>query len=174
MIFRPKCEIQRFFPPKIRWPPKKIKIGLHQNWDWFFVQFRKFRRLRGAVFVWGGGYFSQKIGLKSTKNMRFCILHKPMGGARAPPGYATGSVSEYWWGIGRACFKVAFAQMSAKEPGTFNQLLVEWIEHLLLKRQPLVRSQDGSNQKLEKWYWQLPCLTFSIEKGTMWGLHRVE
>ena len=34
----------------------------------------------GAIF-----HFSQKIGLKSTKNMRFCILHKPMGGARAPP-----------------------------------------------------------------------------------------
>ena len=34
----------------------------------------------GAIF-----HFSQKIGLKSTKNMRFCILHKPMGGALAPP-----------------------------------------------------------------------------------------
>ena len=42
---------------------------------------------RGALFVWGGAifHFLQKIGLKSTKNMRFCILHKPMGGARAPP-----------------------------------------------------------------------------------------
>ena len=31
--------------------------------------------------------FSQKIGLKTTKTVRFCILHKPMGGgARAPPG----------------------------------------------------------------------------------------
>ena len=40
----------------------------------------------GAIFS-----FSQKIGLKSTKNMRFCILHKPMGGLEppAPPGYAT-------------------------------------------------------------------------------------
>ena len=37
-------------------------------------------RMGGAIF-----HFSQKIGLKSTKNMRFCILHKPMGGARAPP-----------------------------------------------------------------------------------------
>ena len=34
----------------------------------------------GAIF-----HFLQKIGLKSTKNMRFCILYKPMGGARAPP-----------------------------------------------------------------------------------------
>ena len=45
----------------------------------------------GAIF-----HFSQKIGLKSTKNMRFCILHKPMGGLEPPPpppapppGYAT-------------------------------------------------------------------------------------
>ena len=30
VIFRPKSEIQRFFPPKIRWPPKKKK-GRHRN-----------------------------------------------------------------------------------------------------------------------------------------------
>ena len=34
----------------------------------------------GAVFN-----FSPKIGLKSTKNVRFCILHKPMGGGSSPP-----------------------------------------------------------------------------------------
>ena len=47
---------------------------------------------RGAIF-----HFSHQIGLKSTKSMRFCALHKPMGGARAPPappGYATGGVLE--------------------------------------------------------------------------------
>ena len=83
------AKIQRFFPPKLRWSTKKKKKGkgLHQNWDWYFVQFCKFRRLRGGLFSNGGAifHFSHKIGLKSTKNMRFCILHKPMGGARAPP-----------------------------------------------------------------------------------------
>ena len=39
-------------------------------------------------------HFSLKIGLKSTKTMRFCILHKPMGGSSPPPapllpGYVT-------------------------------------------------------------------------------------
>ena len=34
----------------------------------------------GAIF-----HFSQKIGLKTTKNMLFCILHKPMGGLEPPP-----------------------------------------------------------------------------------------
>ena len=34
----------------------------------------------GAVFI-----FLPKIGLKSTKNVRFCILHKPMGGSSPPP-----------------------------------------------------------------------------------------
>ena len=93
VIFRPKSEIQRFFPPKIRWSPKKKKKK-----GCYFVQFRKFRRLRGGCFRMGGGaifHFSHKIGLKSTKSMRFCILHKPMGEARAPtapppPGNATG------------------------------------------------------------------------------------
>ena len=34
----------------------------------------------GAVFI-----FSAKIGLKITKNVSFCILNRPMGGAQAPP-----------------------------------------------------------------------------------------
>ena len=68
---------------------KKKKKGLRQNSGRFFSQFRKFKRLRGGSFRMGGAifHFSQKIGLKSQKNMRFCILHKPMG---PPPGYATG------------------------------------------------------------------------------------
>ena len=112
-------EIQTFFPPKIRWSPKKKKKkkkkGLRQNSEWFFgrnpkfkrffrpklgdlqkkkkkkkkvfakiqsdfsPKFRKFKRLRGGSFRMGGAifHFSQKIGLKSTKYMRFCILHKP-------------------------------------------------------------------------------------------------
>ena len=41
-------------------------------------------RRGGAIFI-----FEAKIGLKSTKNVLFCILFRPMGGARAPPGYAT-------------------------------------------------------------------------------------
>ena len=70
------------------------KKGLRRNWDWFFGQIRKFKRLRGGCFPMGGAIFnfSQKIGLKNIKNVRFCILHKPMGEARAPPGYATASV----------------------------------------------------------------------------------
>ena len=42
----------------------------------------------GSQFPLGGEAvfnFSPKIALKSTKNVRFCILHKPIGGARAPP-----------------------------------------------------------------------------------------
>ena len=46
----------------------------------------------GGLFSYGGGAifnFSQKIGLKSTKNVRFCILHKPMGGLEPPAPLAT-------------------------------------------------------------------------------------
>ena len=40
-----------------------------------------------GLFSYGGAIFnfSQKIGLKTTKNVRFCILHKPMGGGSSPP-----------------------------------------------------------------------------------------
>ena len=50
----------------------------------------------GAIFN-----FSQKIGLKSAKNVPFCILHKPMGGLEPPrplPGYATARMYEEWSG----------------------------------------------------------------------------
>ena len=44
----------------------------------------------GAVFI-----LSPKIGLKSTKNVRFCILYRPIDFAyftARPPGYATDGV----------------------------------------------------------------------------------
>ena len=88
-------KFKRFFRPKSGGLQKKKK-GLHRIWDGFFGPNRKSKRLRGGCFPMGGAIFnfSQKIGLKTTKKVRFCILHKPMGGARAPPppppGYATG------------------------------------------------------------------------------------
>ena len=47
----------------------------------------KIQTFEGGLFSYGGAIFnfSQKIGLKSTKNVRFCILHKPMGGLKPPP-----------------------------------------------------------------------------------------
>ena len=80
-----------FFRPKLgdlqkKKKKKKKKVFAKIQSD-FSPKFRKFKRLRGGSFRMGGAifHFSQKIGLKSTKYMRFCILHKPMGGARAPP-----------------------------------------------------------------------------------------
>ena len=69
----------------------KIKVFAVIESD-FSAKFGNSNVSGGAVFLWGAIFnFSQKIGLKSIKNVRFCILHKPMGGARAapPPGYAT-------------------------------------------------------------------------------------
>ena len=44
--FSESSEIQTFFPPKIRWSPKKKKKkkGLHRDWDWFFDRNWKFQR----------------------------------------------------------------------------------------------------------------------------------
>ena len=69
LIFWLKSEIQTLFQAEARYV-------LHN----FGTQFP----LGGAVFN-----FSPKIGLKSTKNVRFCILHMPMP-TPTPPGYATG------------------------------------------------------------------------------------
>ena len=65
-----------------------------------FLLISQIQTFEGGSFRKGGAifHFSQKIGLKSAKNKRFCILHKPMEGARAPPppppGYATANVNE--------------------------------------------------------------------------------
>ena len=75
--FSVSSEIQRFFPPKIKWSPKKKRSS--PKLRLIFRPKSEPNRLRGAIFN-----FSQKIGLKTTKMVRFCILHKPMGEARAP------------------------------------------------------------------------------------------
>ena len=91
-------KFKRFFRPKLGDLQKKKKKKKRSSPKFraiFLPKFRKFKRLRGGSFRMGGAifHFLQKIGLKSTKNMRFCILHNPMGGGssppRPPPGYAT-------------------------------------------------------------------------------------
>ena len=86
VIFWPKSEIQSFFRPKSGDLQKKknevftkIEAATSSNFANSDVSGGLFSN-GGAIFL-----FSEKIGLKSTKSIRFCILHKPMGGARAPP-----------------------------------------------------------------------------------------
>ena len=95
-FFGQNRKFKRFFCPRSGGLQKQS--GLHQNWDWFLGQNRKFKHFfipnhdiyfttSAPNFLWGGAVFnfSQKIGLKSTKNVRFCILHKPMGGLEPTP-----------------------------------------------------------------------------------------
>ena len=79
-------EIQTFFPPKVRWSPKKKKRSSPKFRVIFLPSFAS-SNVWGGLFLYGGAifHFSHKIGLKSTKYMRFCILHKPMGGGSSPP-----------------------------------------------------------------------------------------
>ena len=102
-IFRPKAgdlqkkkvfaEIRRLFraeianfPTKSRWSPKKKKKVFAKIEAAISCNFAN-SEFEGGLFSNGGAifHFSQKIGLKSTKSMRFCILHKPMGGGSSPP-----------------------------------------------------------------------------------------
>ena len=124
-----------FFRPKLgalqkKKKKRKKKVFAKIQSD-FSPKFRKFKRLRGGSFRMGGAifHFSQKIGLKSTKYMRFCILHKPMGKTRAPPapppGYATAFFPLNWFAtdlsIHRNCRPLA--------PGTMAALLESFSEN---------------------------------------------
>ena len=82
-IFRPKTEIQRFF----RWSPKKKKKRSSPKLRLIFRPISQIQTFEGGCFPLGEAIFnfSQKIGLKSIKNMRFCKLHQPMGGLEPPP-----------------------------------------------------------------------------------------
>ena len=97
LIFRPKSKIQTFFLPKNRWSPNKKKNSSPELrlifWlkseiqTLFQAESRHVLHNFGTQFLLGGAVFnfSPTIGLKSTKNVRFCILHKPMGGGSSPP-----------------------------------------------------------------------------------------
>ena len=90
----------------------------------------------GAVFI-----FSPKIGLKSTKNVRFCILYRPKGGSSPPPPLATlldGSMVRY-------LSTVRYASIFAKKYGTlvryafFKMVRVRYASKVELKYGTLVR-----------------------------------
>ena len=109
LVFRPKSKIQTFFFAQFQVISKKKKVftdfetgfsaKIGNSNVFFSPKFRpksENRTFEGGLFSDGGAIFnfSPKIGLKSTKNVRFCILYKPMGRLLPPPpplpGYATG------------------------------------------------------------------------------------
>ena len=93
LIFRPKSNIQTIFQPKNKWSPKKktnmslIFRPKSKIQTLFHTESRHLLHNFGTQFPLGGAVFnfSPKIDLKSNKNVRFCILHKPMGGGLEPP-----------------------------------------------------------------------------------------
>ena len=90
--FSESSEIQTFFPPKIRWSPKKRsspKLGL------IFRPNPEIQTFEGGLFSYWGGYFQFFTKNWPQKHQKRAILHTSQanGGARAPPapppGYAT-------------------------------------------------------------------------------------
>ena len=86
LIFRPNSEIQTFFQTKNRWSPKKkrssSKLRLifrptSEILTLFLTESRHVLHNFGSQFPLGGAVFnfSPKIALKSTNNVRFCVLH---------------------------------------------------------------------------------------------------
>ena len=98
VFFGRNPKFKGFFRQKLGDLQKKKKRSSPKFRAIFLPKFRKFKRLRGGSFRMGGAifHFLQKIGLKSTKNMRFYILHKPMGGLEPPPAPPW---LRYWVGV---------------------------------------------------------------------------
>ena len=97
LIFRPKSEIQTFFPPKIRWSPKKKKKKKKRSSPELRLIFRpnsETQTFEEGLFSYGGGYFQFFTKNRPQKHQKRAILHTSQanGGARAPPppppGYA--------------------------------------------------------------------------------------
>ena len=88
VIFRPKSRIQTFFSAQKQViSKKKKKKDLRQNLGRFFFRFRNFKRMRGGLFSYGGGYFPFFTENRPQKHKKHAILHTSQanGGARAPP-----------------------------------------------------------------------------------------
>ena len=87
LIFPPKSESQTFFPPKIRWSPKKKKKNRSSPiLRLIFRPNRKFKRLSGAVFLWGG-YFQFFTKNRPQNHQKGAILHTSQAneGVEPPP-----------------------------------------------------------------------------------------
>ena len=93
LIFRPKSEIQRYFPPKFRWSPKEKKKRSSPKLRLIFRPKSEIQTFQGGLFSYGGGglfsIFHKKSGSKPPKTCDFAGLEPP-----PPPapllGYATG------------------------------------------------------------------------------------
>ena len=69
LIFQPESEIQRFFPPKIRWSPKKKKKK--RSWQELRLLFRpnsEIQTFEGGLFSYGGGYFQFFTKIRPQKH----------------------------------------------------------------------------------------------------------
>ena len=93
VIFRPKSEIQRFFPPKIRWSPKKKKERSSPKLRLIFRPISQIQTFEGGCFPCGGLFsiFHKKSASKAPKTCDFAYFASQWGGSSppAPPGYAT-------------------------------------------------------------------------------------
>ena len=86
VIFRPKSEIfSVFFRPKSSDLHKKKRSSPISRL--IFRPISQIQSSEGGLFSNGGAifYFSQKIGLKSTKNMQFAYFTSQWGGLEPPP-----------------------------------------------------------------------------------------
>ena len=109
VILRPKSEIQRFFPPKIRWSPKnkinKKKKGLRQNSEWFFGRNPKFK-----------GFFRPNLGdLQKKKKKVFTIIETDISSNFANSDVWGGAVFE--WG---ELFSIFYIKSASTAQKTFD------------------------------------------------------
>ena len=90
LLFRPQSEFQTFFPPKIRWFPKKKKRSS--------PKLRLIFRPKSEIQTFQGGLFSiflKKSRSKPPKTCDFAYFISQWG-AQAPPGYATVLLAFLW------------------------------------------------------------------------------
>ena len=120
VIFRPKSEIQTFFPPKIRRSKKKKKRkkGLRQNSEWFFGRNLKFK-----------SFFRPKLGdLQKKKKKKKKKRSSPKFTAIFLPSFATSNVwggALFVWG---GLFSIFHGKSASKAQNTcvFAYFTSQW------------------------------------------------
>ena len=122
----------KFFPPKIRWSPKKKKKKRSSpKYRAIFLPISQVQKYEGELFSYGGGgYFPFFTENRPQQHKKHAILHTSQANGgdssppRPPPGYATGSERMF---LSFKCLRRKISNRKVRKQNPFSHFFAVWV-----------------------------------------------